>query len=139
MKVLQNTSLLLLRFVLAYGFYEPAKTKWQDISSVAEWFDSLNIPFPVMNAYLSASFEMLGVVLLVLGLFTRLISVPLMIIMLVAIVTVHWENGFNAANNGFEIPLYYLIMLLTLCAYGSGDWSADKWVKKKFSKLQRML
>lgn len=122
---LQDLSLLAIRSVLAYGFYEPAKTKWADIPSVAEWFSNMGIPMPLFNAYLSASFEMLGVFLLLLGLFTRFISIPLIIIMLVAIQTVHWENGFAASNNGFEIPLYYLLFLFVLLTHGPGKYSVD--------------
>lgn len=136
---MQNLSLLLLRFILAYGFYEPAKTKWQDISSVAEWFKDINIPMPTINAYLSASFEMLGVILLVLGLFTRWITLPLMFIMLVAIYTVHWENGFSAGDNGFEIPLYYMIMLFVLTSFGGGRFSIDHWLKSKGLNFSRYL
>jgi len=60
----RSVSLLLGRLVVAYGFYEPAMQKWSDISSVATWFESLGIPFPTLNAYLAASTELLGVVLL---------------------------------------------------------------------------
>ncbi|HPQ08533.1 MAG TPA: DoxX family protein [Bacteroidia bacterium] len=128
---LKELSLLFVRLVLSYGFYEPAKTKWQDIQSVADWFSSLNIPFPLLNAYLSASFEMLGVFLLLIGLFTRWIAIPLMFIMIVAIFTVHWENGFATSDNGFEIPLYYFVMLLVLLSYGAGKWSVDFYLKKR--------
>jgi putative oxidoreductase len=128
---LKELSLLFVRLVLSYGFYEPAKTKWQDIQSVADWFSSLNIPFPLLNAYLSASFEMLGVFLLLIGLFTRWITIPLMFIMIVAIFTVHWENGFAASDNGFEIPLYYFVMLLVLLSFGEGKWSVDFYLKKR--------
>lgn len=128
---LKELSLLFVRLVLSYGFYEPAKTKWQDIQSVADWFSSLNIPFPLLNAYLSASFEMLGVFLLLIGLFTRWITIPLMFIMIVAIFTVHWENGFAASDNGFEIPLYYFVMLFILLSYGAGKWSVDFYLKKR--------
>lgn len=121
----QSLSLLLARITLAYGFYEPAMQKWSDIKSVAVWFGSLGIPLPTINAYLAASTELLGVVLLTLGLFTRLISVPLMIIMVVAIVTVHWTHGFSAGNNGFEIPLYYLLFLAIFASYGAGKFSLD--------------
>ncbi|SDW39123.1 putative oxidoreductase [Hydrobacter penzbergensis] len=123
--------LLLLRLVLAYGFYGPAKMKWKDINSVIDWFGSIGIPAPVFNAYLAAGTEMLGVVLLVLGLGTRLIAIPLVITMLVAIKTVHWTNGFEAADNGFEIPLYYTIMLLTLLVYGPGKWSVDYLIRRR--------
>ncbi len=89
---------------------------------------------PVLNAYLSASTEAAGVVLLFLGLGTRLISIPLMVVMLVAIGTVHWANGFEAGSNGFEIPLYYLIMLMTLFFIGPGRISVDAWLKSRYRK-----
>jgi putative oxidoreductase len=127
----QDIVLLLLRITLAYGFWEPAKTKWADIHSVADWFGSIGIPAPVFNAYLSATTEMAGVFLLALGLGTRLISVPLIITMLVAIKTVHWENGFAAGENGYEIPLYYMLMLLVMLTFGAGKLSVDYLIKKK--------
>ncbi|HVI48223.1 MAG TPA: DoxX family protein [Chitinophaga sp.] len=123
---LRDIPLLLIRLVLAYGFYGPAKMKWSDMSSIVEWFRGMGFPAPALNAYLAASTEAAGVVLLTLGLGTRIISIPLMIVMLVAIKTVHWSNGFEAGNNGFEIPLYYLIMLLVLLINGAGKFSLDR-------------
>lgn len=128
---LEDIPLLFIRLVLAYGFFVPAKMKWTNINSVAEWFGSMNYPLPTLNAYLAASTEALGVVLILLGLGTRLISVPLIIVMLVAIFTVHWTNGFNASDNGFEIPLYYLVMLLLLLFNGSGSFSIDYLLTRK--------
>ena len=121
----QSISLLLARLTVAYGFYQPAVQKWSDISSVADWFGTLGIPFPTLNAYLAASTELLGVVLLTLGLFTRLISVPLMVVMVVAITTVHLSHGFAAGDNGFEIPLYYLLFLALFASLGAGKLSLD--------------
>lgn len=126
---------LLLRLVLAYGFYEPALKKWDDINAVAKWFGNedwgLGLPFPALNAYLAASTEALGAVLLFLGLGTRLISIPLIFTMLVAIFSVHIENGFAASDNGFEIPLYYIIMLVVLLINGPGKLSIDALIYKK--------
>jgi len=121
----QSLSLFLARLVVTYGFYEPAMTKWSDMSSVATWFGSLGIPFPTLNAYMAASTELLGVVLLTLGLFTRLISIPLMVIMVVAITTVHLAHGFSAGDNGFEIPLYYMLFLAIFASFGAGKLSLD--------------
>ena len=121
----QNISLLLARLTLAYGFYGPAMQKWSDISSVASWFGSLGIPFPTLNAYMVASMELLGVVLLTLGLFTRLISLPLIVVMVVAITTVHLAHGFSAGDNGFEIPLYYMLFLALFASLGAGKFSLD--------------
>lgn len=122
---LKNLPLLFIRLILAYGFFNPAMIKLKDINSIAEWFGSMGIPLPTLNAYLATGTEILGVILLTLGLFTRFISIPLIITMIVAIVTVHGGNGFEAGNNGFEIPLYYMIMLFTLLIYGSGEISLD--------------
>jgi putative oxidoreductase len=121
----QNIALLLARLTLAYGFFGPAMQKWSDISSVASWFGTLGIPFPTLNAYLAASTELLGVVLLTLGLFTRLISLPLMVVMIVAITTVHLTHGFSAGDNGFEIPLYYMLFLAIFASFGAGKFSLD--------------
>ncbi len=124
----QSFSLLLARLAVAYGFYEPAVKKWQDIDSIATWFGSMGIPFPTLNAYMAATTEALGVVLLVLGLFTRLISIPLMVVMVVAIVTVHLVHGFSAGDNGFEIPLYYMLFLFIFTAHGAGKFSVDHYL-----------
>ncbi len=124
----KSISLLLARVLVAYGFYEPAMNKWEDIGSVAQWFGSLGIPFPLLNAYMAASMEIMGVILLILGLFTRLISIPLIIIMIVAIFAVHLSNGFSAGDNGFEIPLYYMIFLLTFVSHGAGKFSLDRFI-----------
>jgi putative oxidoreductase len=121
----QSLSLLFARLAVAYGFYDPAMQKWSDISSVATWFGSIGIPFPTLNAYMAASTELVGVVLLTLGLFTRLISIPLMIIMVVAIITVHLVHGFSAGDNGFEIPLYYMMFLAIFASFGAGKLSLD--------------
>ena len=131
---LRSIPLLLIRLVLAYGFYVPAKLKWSDIGSTIEWLKSMSMPAPFFNAYLVASTEAVGVVLLVLGLGTRIIAIPLMVTMLVAIKTVHWTNGFEAGNNGFEIPLYYLLMLSVLFIYGGGKFSLDRAIDTKFGK-----
>ena len=123
---LQSLSLLFARLAVAYGFYEPAMMKWSDIHATAEWFGSMNYPAPLFQAYAAATTEIVGVVLLALGLFTRLISIPLIVVMVVAILTVHLGHGFNAGDNGFEIPLYYMIFLMIFLSHGAGRFSIDQ-------------
>ena len=129
----QSFSLLFVRFILAYGFYEPALTKWTNFNTTTEWFISLGIPFAPFMTLLTASIELIGVVFLVLGLFTRLITIPLILIMIVAIFTVHISHGFAVVNNGLEIPLYYFIFLSLLASHGAGRFSLDYliWGKKR--------
>ncbi len=129
-----DVPLLLMRLALAYGFYGPALNKLQDIQGIADWFASIGIPAPTLNAYLSAYTEIIGAIFLLAGFATRIISIPLMITMLVAIKTVHWGNGFEAGNNGFEIPLYYLIMLSTLLFMGAGKFSLDYLISRRNNK-----
>lgn len=133
----KDFALLVIRVVIGYSFYEPAMNKWKDINGIAQWFDSMGMPLPTLNAYLAASTELLGAVLLVLGLFTRLISVPLMVVMVVAITMVHMAHGFSAGDNGFEIPLYYLMFLFLLFSQGGGKYSVDYFLfDKKSSSLE---
>jgi len=131
---LKDLPLLLIRLVLAYGFYGPAMMKWNDIHAIGDWFKSLGYPFPYLNAYMAGITEVAGFILLLLGLGTRLISIPLMVVMLVAITTVHLANGFQAGSNGFEIPLYYFIMLFTLFVYGPGKISLDYFIQSKIKE-----
>lgn len=123
--------LFLIRLMLAYGFYGTAKEKVGNVSAIAEWFESLKIPAPLLNAYLATYTEVIGVLFLTVGFATRFISIPLIITMIVAIKTVHWENGFNASDNGYEIPLYYILFLLTLLFNGAGKVSVDYLISRK--------
>ncbi|GEM_PF-264922 len=134
LSVLKDIPLLLMRLVLAYGFYGPGMMKWGNIDGIISWFGEMGIPLPGLNAYLAASTEVGGAFLLLIGFGTRLISIPLMVVMLVAIFAVHLPNGFESGNNGFEIPVYYLIMLFTLLIYGGGNISLYGLIKKRTGK-----
>ncbi|MAE07863.1 MAG: DoxX family protein [Bacteroidetes bacterium] len=130
---LKDLPLLFFRLILAYGFYTPAVMKWSNINGIAEWFASMGIPFPTINAYLAATTEIGAVILLPLGLATRIISIPLMFTMVIAIITVHLNNGFEAGNNGFEIPLYYFLMLFVLVVNGAGKISVDNLISRRIN------
>jgi putative oxidoreductase len=127
----KSLALLFARLTIAYGFYGPAMNKWSDMDAVAQWFGSMGIPFPTINAYMAASTEITGVVLLTLGFLTRVISIPLIVVMIVAIVTVHLPNGFDSGNNGFEIPLYYMLFLFIFLTHGAGKFSLDRVIFKE--------
>ena len=151
---LEDIPLLLLRVILAYTFYGPAMAKFSGIENTAGFFEHLGIPFPLLSAYMAAGIELLGAGLLILGLMTRLISIPLLVIMFVAIATVHGVNGFYVIlpdsgwsnpfingeavsgtvvvlQNGYEMVMYYSAMLMVLATKGAGRLSLDAILFKK--------
>jgi uncharacterized membrane protein YphA (DoxX/SURF4 family) len=91
---------LALRFYLAPIFWMAGTSKLADIDSTIAWFGNtdwgLGLPFPTLIAWLAASTEIVGAVLLLIGLAVRWISIPLLFTMVVAIVTVHWPHGWQA-------------------------------------------
>lgn len=129
-KDLNDLPPLFFRLILAYGFFSPAMHKLMNFENVVIWFTNMGFILPRINAYLATGTELVGFVLLFLGLMTRLIALPLMFVMIVAIFAVHWSNGFSAAHNGFEIPFYYFLMLFSLAVTGSGKFSLDHYFSK---------
>ena len=136
LKKLKDLPPLLFRIVLACGFYGPAMMKLKNFNGIVEWFSGMGMPLPKLNAFLATGTETAGFVLIFLGLATRIISIPLMVVMIVAITTVHLGNGFEAGNNGFEIPIYYLLMLFSLLITGPGRLSLDALITKFYNKNQ---
>ncbi|MDQ7084611.1 MAG: DoxX family protein [Sulfurovum sp.] len=126
----QHLILLFARVMIAYGFVQPTLLKLHDLPATANWFDTIHIPLPQLFSYLVVGIEATGIVLLVLGLFTRTISVLLMIIMMGAIFFVHFTNGFLASNNGIEIPLYYMLFLFIFSTFGAGKYALDSIIFK---------
>ena len=122
----KNLIFLVTRLTIAYGFAMPALLKINNFADTVKWFESLSIPFPLLASYLVSGIEVMGIVLLILRLFTRYISVLLSCVMLGAILFVHISNGFSVANNGFEIPLYYLMFLMLFASFGAGKYSLDR-------------
>ncbi len=122
----KNLIFLGVRLVLVYGFAMPALLKINNMKETVIWFESLSIPLPSIAAYLVSGIESIGIVLMFLGLFTRYISILLSFVMLGAILFVHITNGFSVANNGIEIPLYYLMFLILLASFGAGKYSLDR-------------
>ncbi|HYG49650.1 MAG TPA: DoxX family protein [Flavobacteriales bacterium] len=123
--------LLAIRLLLAYEFYGPAMEKLNDFSGTVAWFTDMGIPLPGLNAFFATAAEVAAFVLLPVGLGTRLVSIPLIVTMIVAIVTVHAPNGFNVCDGGYKFPVYYIIMLVVLLTRGAGKASLDYWLDKR--------
>lgn len=91
---------LALRLYLAPIFIVVGAHKFANFDSMVAWFGNadwgLGLPMPRLMVFLAASAELFGGVALLLGLATRLLVLPLMITMLVAAGTTHWDNGWFA-------------------------------------------
>jgi putative oxidoreductase len=122
----KNLIFVILRLVLAYGFASPVLLKINYLQETIVWFESMSIPLPKLATYLVSGIESIGIVLLILGLFTRYISILLSCVMLGAIFFVHAPNGFSVADNGIEIPFYYLLFLIIFATHGAGKYSLDR-------------
>lgn len=92
--------LLLLRLYLAPIMIQAGWNKASHFSDIVDWFGNsdygLGLPFPFVMALLATGAELLGGILILVGLLTRLVAVPLMMTMLIAMVTVHAKNGWLA-------------------------------------------
>ncbi len=95
---------LALRIYLAPVLMQAGYNKLAHFEDTVAWFANpdwgLGLPMPALMAGLAAGTEFFGAILLLLGLATRLISIPLMVTMLVAALTVHWPNGWLAIADG---------------------------------------
>lgn len=120
---------LLLRFVMSYGFYSPFMVKIQHVEAFARWLTRMHFTAPMINAWFVILLQGTAIICLILGLATRPLAILLLFHMLIGLLAVHWPNGFNARNNGYEIPLYYALILLSLVIYGPGRWSIDSWLR----------
>ena len=107
LQYLEGLAPLAMRLYLVPVFWMAGSQKIAGMDSTIEWFGNpdwgLGLPFPSLLAHMAAYTEAVGAVLLLVGLATRWISIPLMVTMLVAIFSVHWGNGWPAiADSGAE-------------------------------------
>ncbi len=95
---------LALRLYLFVPFWMAGTNKWAGFENTVAWFGNadwgLGLPFPTLLAGLVTGTEILGAIFLVFGFAVRWISIPMLITMLVAAVTVHSQNGWLAISEG---------------------------------------
>lgn len=103
-KQLEGLAPLTLRLYLAPVLIQAGYNKISHFSDTAAWFGNpdwgLGLPMPEVMAALASGTELIGGILLLLGLGTRLVAIPMMVTMLVAAFAVHWPNGWLAIADG---------------------------------------
>jgi putative oxidoreductase len=132
LQYLDGLAPLALRLYLVPVFWMAGTQKIKGIDNTIEWFGNpdwgLGLPAPELLAYLAAYTEAVGALLLLLGLATRWISVPLMVTMLVAIFAVHWDHGWAAiADSGSqEVAVRLGAAKDILREHGNYSWLTEK-------------
>ena len=128
-----------LRIILGVGFVVHG---WAKLSrgpaAFAELLKQAHVPLPLANAWLVTLLEIFGGLALLMGAFVAIVSVPLILSMLGAMLTVNIKYGFSAVNTigltaegpkfgppGYEINLLYIAGLVALILGGAGPLSID--------------
>ncbi len=122
---------LIIRVVLGITFFIHGLDKFQGgVENTAGWFESIGIPGVV--AYGVAIIELVGGLMLVLGLFSRIVSILFAVVMVGAIVKVKLAIGFlgNGQMAGYELDLAFLAMAVMLAITGSKAFALDQLIGK---------
>src|SRR5262249_796576 len=144
----QRWAPLPLRLVIGYGFLAHG---WAKLSrgpaEFAKLLEQVGAPLPEATAWVSTLIEVLGGLSILAGAFVAAVSIPLIVMMLVAMFTIHLRYGFAAIKTfgltadgpqfgppGYEINLLYIAGLLALILGGAGAFSIDRLLARRTQK-----
>ena len=139
-----------LRLIVGCGFMTHGFLKLdRGVEFFAAALSGLGIPAAEFMAWITIVIEILGGLAVLAGAYIRLVSVPMTIVLLVAIFKVHWQFGFSSikflsasaaglqfGKPGVECDLLYLACLATLLAGGTGPLAFDSWRRSASAKLR---
>jgi putative oxidoreductase len=142
-----------LRLIVGYGFAEHGFAKWlRGADNFADLLHTMGLPLPHVLAWLTIATEIVGGLCIALGALVPLVSIPMAIVLLVAIFTVHLPYGFPSiklqaitptgahfGEPGYETDLLYLACLLALVFGGCGPFAVDNWLLRKIDAARRAM
>ena len=134
-----------LRLIVGYGFLEHGMAKWaKGPDAFASILQAAHVPAPHLMAWLTIITEIFGGLAILLGAFVALVSVPTILLLAVAIVTVHLPYGFSSIKlmkivdgraqfgpPGYECNLLYIACIVALVLCGPSPWSVDAYRLRK--------
>ena len=131
-EALSFVPLTLIRVYLFFVFWYAGTGKIDNFDKFSGYLGTLGVPLPDILSWMVILTEAGGAALLLVGLFVRWMSVPLLIVMFFAGYLVHYQNGWAHEANGIEFAAIYSLMILTLLCFGGGKYlSLDYWVSSK--------
>jgi putative oxidoreductase len=126
---LQSPFLLGIRLYWGWQFVQTGWGKLSDIHKVVGFFTGLGIPAPALNAWFVSGLEFGGGLLLIVGLGSRLIALPLVIDMIAAYITADREALFSIVSSPDKFmaaaPFTFLVASLIVLIFGPGKVSLD--------------
>jgi len=132
-----------LRLLLAWEFWLAGVEKYHGRNWFSEFREQFPFPFHLLPPEISWRmvlwFELIGAVALLLGLATRFVALALSLLTVAAVFAVHADAGYNVCDNGWKLPLLYLVMLLPLILGGPGKLSLDCWLRGRYLESERRL
>jgi putative oxidoreductase len=135
--LVRNLLLFVLRVHFGYQLFLTGKGKLMNLEKTAGYFTTLNIPMPKLNAVLAGSTECFGGLLLVVGLASRLVSIPVAFTMVIAYLTADMEavRGIFSDPDKFTsaAPFLFLLTALLVMTCGPGGLSVDGIFSRKFT------
>ncbi|HEY6552542.1 MAG TPA: DoxX family protein [Vicinamibacteria bacterium] len=133
---------LLTRLLMGEAFFLTGRGKLEHLDNVVQFFTTLGIPMPELNAAFVSRLEFYGGIALVLGLATRLVAAGLASTMVVALLTADKQPFLDALRLSGEqtptdiVPAVYLSFLLWLVIGGPGALSLDRLIARLWRKEQ---
>lgn len=134
--VASSAFLLVLRVYFFWQLFLTGKGKLSNIGKVTEFFASLGIPLPTLNAYFIGSLECFGGLLLVAGLASRPLSLLITVSMIVAYITADPDALSNILTDPDKFvkadPFPFLLAALIIYVFGPGGFSLDTLLKRRW-------
>jgi putative oxidoreductase len=126
----------LIRLTVGVVFIQSGWGKLHSLDKITEYFASLNIPMPGLNARVASSTEFFGGILLLVGLGTRLVSLPMAFVMVIALLTAKRDEITGLTSLlGVGVEWDYLVMFVVIALIGPGALSLDAIVARRFGRL----
>jgi putative oxidoreductase len=121
-----DAALLILRVVLGIVLLYHGIPKLMNFSAAVGGFQTMGMPAPSLTAAFALLAEVVGGLLILLGVAVDVAALLVIIDMLGAIALVHWANGFDFTKGGWEHPFTVLTMALVLALAGPGRIAVGK-------------
>jgi putative oxidoreductase len=135
-----------LRLIAGYGFLEHGYAKLaRGPGHFAAILHAMGMPFPDLLSWATVAVEIAGGLMILAGALVPLIAVPMIVVLCVAIVTVHLPNGFSSitliaydasgahfGQPGYETDLLYVAALVALSIAGAGPFSVDCYLRARW-------